>query len=97
MIEEVLGSLKAVCEKSGHIYLDDIPEDFLVIQEGDWISEHKYEVAIHILRHVPTDTHWMLSACRTGSYYTDYHYEPIEIDQVTPVQEVVTVTKWKAV
>lgn len=81
----------------GHIFIDDIPEVFIVVEEGDWISERKYEYASHVLKHKPTDTHWMLNCSRSGSYYTDYHYDPVEIEQVTPVQEVITVTKWKAV
>lgn len=91
LLEEVRG------KHTGHIFLDDVPEDFLVIEEGDWISEHKYEYSSHILKHKPTDTHWMLGCSRSGSYYTDYYYDRTEIQQVTPVQEVVTVTKWMKV
>lgn len=82
------------------IVLEDHP-DFELIEDGDWISEGKYEYCTQVVKHLPSGKHYTYSLGRSGSYYSDYYYDYedfvpdiIEVKQVT---KTVTVTQWEVV
>ena len=70
-----------------------------VVEEGDWVSDGKYESCEVIF----TDgvRFYTATASRSGSYYSDYTYESDWDDGDADVAEVAKVTKtieiWEAV
>lgn len=62
-----------------------------VIEEGDWISEGKWESNRSIIKF--EDKFYCLDRSRSGSYYSDYYYEPARIFEVERKEEVVTEVK----
>lgn len=72
---------------------------FKIIEEGDWISDHKYQFKDIIFQY--EDKFYCLSESRTGSYHTDYYYESEDWPEQVEVPEVekVEVVKyeWKTI
>ena len=74
--------------------------DFEFVEESPWVAEHKYETREVIIRRVSDNTFWKYVDARSGSYFTEYHYESsgvreLEIYQVEAVE--VTTKKWEYV
>lgn len=67
--------------------------DELVVEEGEWISNGKYQYLNTIVKY--NGKHYKISQFRSGSYHTDWDYGEPSISQVVPVE--VTITKWKEV
>ena len=81
---------------------NEIFEDFdegmntiTIIAPGDWIEDHKYSRRATIVKY--QDKFYQIEESRTGSYYTDYHYEDPIVNEVTPEEVVVTKTIWNVV
>lgn len=78
---------------------DDAPEGFEIIDEGEWVQEHKYQYKEIIFKF--EDKFYSLSESRGGSYHTDWYYESedwgkeVEVTEVEPV-EIKTVD-WRLV
>lgn len=72
-------------------------EDFVevnVIEEGDWQVEHKHEYCDVVFEY--EGKYYMYGMSRSGSYWSDYHWEdPEEAYEVKQVEVVTTV--WRAV
>lgn len=70
--------------------------DYEVVEDGDWISEGKYEYKEIVFKF--EGKYYRLSDSRSGSYFTDYHYESEDWDDEVEVETVVpkkvTTTKW---
>ncbi|HCL4447164.1 TPA: hypothetical protein N2D16_002769 [Clostridium botulinum] len=79
------------------------------IEEGDWISEGKYEYSSNVFRigiankecawkvDKPLNLYINQDVSRTGSYYTDYTYDYEEPYIVEQKEETVVVKKWVAI
>lgn len=92
MNQEVLALLNSLRDGDGYLPTWDLPEEFELIEEGDWVQEHKFQYSESIVKHKPTDTYWGLGSSRSGSYHTDWYYDATQIDQVERHEEVVTKT-----
>lgn len=77
----------------------DEPDGFELVDDGDWILDHKYEIKELVFRYEGKT--YLLSSYRSGSYYSDYYYEyedwsgPVEVPECRPVQK--TITTWEIV
>lgn len=76
------------------MFLDEADEIEL-IESGEWIENGKYSYRDSIVTY--QDTYYMISESRSGSYFTDYHYDHPEIHQVAPRTETVVKTFWDIV
>lgn len=78
---------------------DDAPDGFEIIEEGDWISEGKYECREIIFKF--EEKFYSLNESRSGSHYTDWYYCSEDWDdyedcaEVKPVEK--TIIKWEVV
>ena len=74
-----------------------------MIEEGDWVSDGKYDTQDCIVQNNETGKYYQYSLCRSGSYYSDYYYPHCEDDkgvtlyEVIPMEETVTIIRWKGV
>lgn len=101
MNQTVLDMLNGFRNRDGYIDAEDLPSEFDLVQ-GDpyeWTQEHKYQMNDVVVRHIPTDTYWIMWNSRSGSYHSDWYYDPTQVEQVSRHEEVVTktVVTWKAV
>lgn len=63
-----------------------------VVEAGEWIDNGKYSFKDTIVRH--HGTYYQISESRSGSYFTDYHYDTPQIFRVSPRVETITKTFW---
>jgi hypothetical protein len=86
---------KKISEEVAEQIFDGDHPDYETVEEGEWISEGKYEHCSHIVKDVD-EIYWEISSSRAGSYFTDYEYfsntELIEVEQ-----KIVKVTEWIAI
>lgn len=66
-----------------------------IVEDGDWIDDGKYSFKDTIVTY--QDTYYQISESRSGSYFTDYHYNDPEIFQVAPRVETIVKTFWDIV
>ena len=66
-----------------------------IVENGDWVDEGKYSYKETVVKY--QDTYYMISESRSGSYFTDYHYDDPEICQVMPRTETIVKTFWDVV
>lgn len=97
MSDTVIDVLEYLRDSDGHIRIWDMPEEFTIVEEGDWTQEHKYQYAEHIIKHEPSGRHFCISQSRSGSYHSDWYYGESDLSEVKQVTETITVTKWVAV
>lgn len=55
-------------------------EGFTVIEEGEWVVDGKYEHKRTVVQHDESQRYFALYESRSGSYFSDYHYDEIETD-----------------
>lgn len=89
----------ACCLKDG-----DSDGCYELVEESDWDVDSKYQTMCYIYRCTETNTYWKLDVTRSGSPFTEWHYEFDEdyidgkkvlcLTQVEKVQKVEIVTKW---
>ena len=72
---------------------DDLPS-FEVVEEGDWVVEHKYEICDIYVKHKHTEDYFCITLCRSGSYFSDYNYDDAEFSKVKPLYETKVVRTW---
>lgn len=73
------------------------PSYWLLVEEGRWEQEGKYQIQKSIVKHIPTDTNYEYEIARTGSSFSswDYLHENEEYIYLTKVKMVqVVTTKW---
>lgn len=87
MTEQELKELADKIEEEG--WIEDV-EGVEIIEEGDWIDEGTYDLKDTIIRYRGKTLR--VREERTGSYYSDYDYSPVEIVEVESV--LVTATRW---
>lgn len=74
-----------------------------MIENGDWISEGKWEYQECVVQNVETGKYYTYSLSRSGSYYSEWYYphyeddEGVTLNEVEPVEKTITVTHWKTV
>ena len=78
---------EALVAKIIELFEDDELE---IVEEGDWISEHKIDVCETIVKY--EDKYYNITQDRSGSYYSDYEYYDPEVCEVLPKE--VTTVKW---
>jgi hypothetical protein len=81
------------------IFRDDYDElVYMVEEEGQWISEGKYEYKDIIFSVLNLNKFYMLSISRSGSYFSDWYYDfedwNEEIECMEVISKEVTVTHW---
>lgn len=78
-------------------------EGWLMIEDGDWVSQGKWETKKSIVKHVESDKYYQYELQRSGSYYSEYYYthqeddNGVSLDEVKPVEKTVVVTTWEYV
>ena len=72
---------------------DDAEEIFVLVEDDDWTQEHKYQDRSQIWYYPARGVHFMVSESRSGSYHTDWYYNPPEVNIVTRHEKVVTRTE----
>ena len=70
---------------------------FEVVEEGDWVVEHKYEICDIYVKHKHTEDYFCITLCRSGSYFSDYDYDCAEFSKVKPLYETKVVRTWLCV
>lgn len=72
------------------LYLwDNEDESLVVVEKGRWKVSSKYEHKTTIVSY--EGKYYGIDQSRSGSYYSDYHYDDPEAYEVTPVQVMKTV------
>lgn len=73
---------------------DEAEDGIKEIESGDWELDYKdYAQRSDVYQHIPSGRFFCISRMRSGSYYTDYHYDAPEIYEVYP--HVVTRTVYQ--
>lgn len=70
-------------------------EEVKTITVGEWVDDGKYSFRESIVTY--QDKFYAIQESRSGSYFTDYHYEDPEIYEVTKRVEMVETTFWDIV
>jgi hypothetical protein len=67
-------------------------EGLTLIEDGEWVSEGKYDYRESIIRDDNTGKFYNVGEGRSGSYFTDYYYdsedwpEELELNEVAKVE-----------
>ena len=72
---------------------DEEEEIFVLVEDDEWTQDHKYQSRSQIWYYPARGVHFMVSESRSGSYHTDWYYNPPEVDIVTRHEKVVTRTE----
>ena len=86
MSYELIKELESIVEEIGYD-LEEL-EEAEIVEEGDWVSEGKYEICESIIKY--KDKFFRMIQSRSGSYYTDYYYNDPTFYEVEP--KVITKT-----
>ena len=71
-----------------------------LVESGEWIQDYKYQEREIILYRTTDETYWRYVESRTGSAFTEYHYEDQYSDTISICQvekKEVTVTVWNEI
>lgn len=79
------------------VHIEDMPDEYEIIEEGTWEQEHKYQHSYVILKHLPSATFWGVSLTRYGTYWEGYETEVSDVRRVEPREETITVIRWETV
>lgn len=92
-----LEELKALAAENGENYfgIDDLPEDWDEIDDGNWTDEGKYSYMTRIV--AKNGKFFAIDQSRSGSYFSDYYYTTAEVYEVARKEIVTTVVKWEPV
>lgn len=83
-------------EEVQEAFSDEASEEvgFELVEEGDWVSEGKYDRKEYIYKNLETGKFYVYYTSRWGSYFSDYEYEtPEELVEVTPVETTTVIYK----
>jgi hypothetical protein len=73
---------------------DYLPEDWKLIEEGEWADEGKYSYARDIYRY--QGKFYAHYKSRSGSYFSDYEYNNEDyLEEVEPTEKIIR--DWKVV
>ena len=66
-----------------------------LVDDNEWEREYKdYQTRQRVFLHKPSKEHWLIYESRSGSYYTDYHYDEPVATRVYPKEETKVVITW---
>lgn len=68
---------------------DELPNEWDVIESGDWTDCHKAESKEDIIKHLPTGRFFEVSFYRTGDHWQGYETEFSGAEEVEPYEAVV--------
>ena len=71
---------------------DDRSKLITIIEDGDWVAEHKYQYRDVIIQF--EDKYYSINESRSGSPFSDYEYDEPTICEVTPVEKTIVVKTW---
>jgi hypothetical protein len=72
-------------------------EDFECVEEGAWEQDYKYQLKSSVYKHKASGRFFMLHESRSGSPFSDWHYDDPQITEVSPETRTVIVTDWVTV
>ncbi|AAY46281.1 hypothetical protein VP3_0024 [Vibrio phage VP3] len=96
-VKIALNALNEQRDGDGDICVEDLDDDFKLIEEGDWNQDHKYQRSTSIVQHNKTKTFWSITRSRSGSPFSDWYYGEAYVTRVTPVVRTIQVTSWEEV
>ncbi|URX37649.1 hypothetical protein FNPHOIGM_00012 [Dickeya phage DchS19] len=76
---------------------DELPDEFTVVESGDWTDSHKSESKTDIVRHNASNQFFQIELYRTGDHWQGYETEFVEVFQVSPyVKSIIAYSPIKA-
>lgn len=75
--------IKKEMSENSDYELDD--KEFVVEEDGEWISDGKYETNSTVYYHPFTETYWMVSLMHRGDYWDGYEMD----DEATDIAQVI--------
>ncbi len=69
----------------------DEESGFIVVQEGDWISQGKYEYCTNVFQRISDGKYFAQDRSRSGSYFSDYYYRDAENLYEVEKKEVIVI------
>lgn len=86
--------LKKLAAENGEHYfgIDDLPEDWEEIDNGEWTDEGKYSYNTTIVS--KNGKFFAIDQSRSGSYFSDYYYTQAEVYEVKRKEETKIVVSW---
>lgn len=94
---DIIKLITTYAYSDGDIRWEELPEDFDIVEEGDWTQDHKYQHSEGVVRHKDTNRFFRISRSRYGSYHTSWYYGEAHVCEVERREETITITKWVAV
>lgn len=75
------------------------PSNWLLIEEGEWIQDGKYQERTNIVQDVRTNLYYRYTITRSGSPFTDWYYTYSDysehyLEEVTKQTRTITITEW---
>lgn len=71
-------------------------DDFVLVEKGSWVSDGKYDYCTNIFQRKSDGKYFSQDLTRSGSYFSDYHYEDPEDLYEVERKEVVKI-EWNMV
>lgn len=68
---------------------DELPDEWEILEDGDWCDNHKSEAKEDIVKHLPSGKIFRVSLGRTGDYWQGYETEFYDAEEVEPYEAVV--------
>lgn len=94
-VAEVAALIEDIRDSDGDIDPDCLPEEFSIVEDGEWEQDYKYQNQTIIVKY--GETYWEIDRTRSGSPFTDWYYGESSFRQVEPHEETIVVTKWVGV
>lgn len=82
--------------------IQDGAGDWEIVDDGHWEQEHKMQFKTSVVKHIPTGNHYQYTDARSGSPFTDWHYESEggnypDLEQVERKERTIVEVYWEAV
>ena len=77
------------------IWREDCDERFELVHEGEWTDGGKYQDIFVVFKDAETGKHYAFTVYRSGSYFSDYHYEMYDgAEEVKEQERTITIKEW---
>lgn len=96
-VKIALDALNEYRDGDGDICVEDLSDDFELIEKGEWNQVGKSQFSESIVKHKKTGTFWSIERERSGDCHNEWYYGESYATRVTPVVHTIQVTKWEAV
>jgi hypothetical protein len=87
--------LEEIWSEGGFTNSAGVYEEVEEAEDGEWIDEGKYQHKEYVFAY--NGKFYSMYITRSGSYFTDYHYEIDGADEVVKITETVTIERWVTV